>query len=301
MYNLYTKFVKVLDICKQYSENLVNELGNIPRRGLIPKFSDLEVVALSLTAESESIDSEKWLFDYKLQEYKDCIPNLISRRQFNDRRKKTAGLCEKIRKRIAKKMDGGEEQFFVDSKPIEVCRVARGKRCKMGRTDKFSQASDFGFWASQNTYYYGYKLHALCGLSGVIHSYDLSKASVADLSYMKDVKLTYHNCSIYGDKGYIGADVQLDLFETAHIKLECPYRLNQRDWKPIFIPLAKARKRIETLFSQLTEQFLVIRNYAKITSGLFARIISKISALTILQYVNFINNKPIGRIKYALN
>ena len=27
----------------------------------------------------------------------------------------------------------------------------------------------------------------------------------------------------------------------------------------------------------------------------------KIIALTILQYINFINNKPIGRIKYALN
>lgn len=67
------------------------------------------------------------------------------------------------------------------------------------------------------------------------------------------------------------------------------------------IPFAKARKRIETIFSQLTDQFLVIRNYAKITNGLFARIIGKISALTILQYVNFINDKPIGRIKYALN
>ena len=118
---------------------------------------------------------------------------------------------------------------------------------------------------------------------------------------MKDVKHTYHDCSIYGDKGYIGADVQLDLFETAHIRLECPYRLNQKDWKPTFIPFAKARKRIETIFSQLTDQFLVIRNYAKITNGLFARIIGKISALTILQYVNFINDKPIGRIKYALN
>ena len=105
----------------------------------------------------------------------------------------------------------------------------------------------------------------------------------------------------YGDKGYIGADVQLDLFETAHIRLECPYRLNQKDWKPTFIPFAKARKRIETIFSQLTDQLLVIRNYAKITNGLFARIIGKISALTFLQYVNFINNKPIGRIKYALN
>ena len=92
--------------------------------------------------------------------------------------------------------------------------------------------------------------------------------------------------------------MQLDLFET-HIRLECPYRLNQKDWKPTFIPFAKARKRIETLFSQLTDQFLVIRNYAKITNGLFVRIIVKISALTILQYVNF-NNKPIGRIKYAL-
>ena len=101
MYNLYTKFVRILEICEQFSENLVNEFGNIPRRGPVPKFSDLEVVALSLTAETESVDSEKWLFDYKLQEYKANIPNLISRRLFNDRRKKTAGLCEELRRRIA--------------------------------------------------------------------------------------------------------------------------------------------------------------------------------------------------------
>ena len=55
MYNLYTRFVKILEICKQFSENLVNESGNVPRRGPVPKFSDLEVVALSLTAETESI------------------------------------------------------------------------------------------------------------------------------------------------------------------------------------------------------------------------------------------------------
>ena len=79
------------------------------------------------------------------------------------------------------------------------------------------------------------------------------------------------------------------------------FRLNQKNWKPKLIPFAKARKRIETLFSQLTDQFLVIRNYAKKTNGLFARIIGEISVLTILQYVNFINNQPIGRIKYALN
>lgn len=301
MYNLYAKFEKILEICKQFSQGLVDERGNVPRRGPTPKFSDLEVIALSMAAESESIDSENWLFEYRLQEYKHLIPNLLSRRQFNDRKKSTAGLCEEIRKRIVAKMDGGEKQFFIDSKPIEVCRVARGNRCKMGKSVDFSQAPDFGFCASQNTHYFGYKLHALCGLSGVIHSYDLSKASVVDLHYTNDLILTYHDCNIYGDKGYIGADIQLDLFETAHIRLECPYRINQKNWKPIFKPFAKARKRIETLFSQLTDQFLIIRNYAKITTGLFARIISKISVLTILQYVNFTNNKPLGKIKYALN
>ena len=70
--------------------------------------------------------------------------NCRNRRQFNDRRKKTAGLCETIRKRIALKIDGGEDFFVVDSKPIEVCRPARGKRCKMGRSGDFSKAPDFG-------------------------------------------------------------------------------------------------------------------------------------------------------------
>ena len=63
---------------------------------------------------------------------------------------------------------------------------------------------------------------------------------------------------------------------------------------------AKARKRIETLFSQLCDQFMIERNYAKDIEGLFTRIIGKISALTILQYMNYKNYNPIGRIKYAL-
>ena len=57
------------------------------------------------------------------------------------------------------------------------------------------------------------------------------------------------------------------------------------------VPFAKARKRIDTFYSQLTDLFGVIRNYAKITTGLFAGIIGKINALTVLQYVNFIDNK----------
>lgn len=51
MRNLAASLVKILDICKNFSKNLVDERGNMPRRGVVPLFSDLEVIALSLTAE----------------------------------------------------------------------------------------------------------------------------------------------------------------------------------------------------------------------------------------------------------
>ena len=38
MYNLYTKFVKILEICKQLSEKLTNESGNVPHCGSVHRF-----------------------------------------------------------------------------------------------------------------------------------------------------------------------------------------------------------------------------------------------------------------------
>ncbi|MBR8709947.1 hypothetical protein IX321_002778 [Bacteroides pyogenes] len=58
MHNLYTILAKFLNICKQISGNLVNEHGNIPRLGVIPKFSDVEIIALNMTSEAIGIDSE---------------------------------------------------------------------------------------------------------------------------------------------------------------------------------------------------------------------------------------------------
>ena len=298
MHNLYTIFAKFLNICKQVAGNLDNESGNVPRRGVVPGFSDLEVVALNMASESIGIDIESLLFA-KLQEYRNKIPNLISRRQYNDRRKITSSLCNKLRDKMTAEIDGGEEYFCIDSKPMEVCLPSRSKRCSMGKKD-FADAPSIGYCASQGMYSYGYKQHAVCGLSGVIHSFDLTKASVHDIHYLKDVKVDYSNCTLIGDRGYISGQVQLELFETAHIRLEVPYRVNQKNRKPAYPFFTKARKRIETLFSQLCDQFMITRNYAKDTDGLFTQIIGKISALTILQYINYKNNKPIGRVKYAL-
>ena len=299
MHNFIANFLKVLDIYKQFAGNRVNELGNIPRRGVVPKFSDLEVIALSATAEALGIDSENLLFKRLEAEKGDLLPNLISRRQYNQRRKLTSKLGEDIRKDIAAAIDGREDVFSIDSKPVKVCQNARARRCVMGRDD-FERAPAWGYCASQGMHYYGYKLHAICGISGVMHSFDMTAANVHDIHYLKDVKWEYHDCMMLGDKGYLSAAIQLNLFETAHITLEVPYRLNQKNWRPPTWAYRRFRKRIETLFSQLNDQFMMIRNYAKQPLGLFTRTAAKVAALTVLQYVNYVNHRQIGQVKYAL-
>lgn len=63
----------------------------------------------------------------------------------------------------------------------------------------------------------------------------------------------FHDCCVLGDRAYLSVELQQDLFSSVGIKLEVPYRLNMKNWRPTFKPYAKARKRIETNFSQLCD------------------------------------------------
>ncbi|MBW4760286.1 transposase [Prevotella denticola] len=76
--------------------------------------------------------------------------------------------------------------FSIDSKPVKVCQNARAQRCSMGKTD-IEHAPSWCYCASQNMHYYDYKLHALCSITGVIRSYDLTAANVHDIHYLKDI------------------------------------------------------------------------------------------------------------------
>lgn len=58
--------------------------------------------------------------------------------------------------------------------------------------------------------------------------------------------------------------------------------------------------KLKSLFSQLCDQFMLKRNYAKSNLGISVRILTKISGVTVLQYFNFLNNKPLNQLKYAL-
>ncbi|RMG81272.1 MAG: IS982 family transposase [Bacteroidetes bacterium] len=291
MNDFKANYDKILEILQQVSEKK-NFLGQIRK----PKLTDIELIAVNLTAEYMSIDSECQLFRI----LPDCLKSKIERSVYNKRKRKLFPFMELIRQKLSSKFTSTEIYYIVDSMPLEVVKFSRSSWSKICK-ESYCTSPDKGYCASQKMHYYGYKLHAVCSIDGVFKSFDISKASVHDIHYLKDIKTQFRECVILGDKGYLSADCQLDLFESKRIKLEVPMRKNQKNFKQQACIFRKKRKRIETLFSQLCDQFMIRRNYAKSFGGFKTRILSKITAMTVIQYLNkFVFNRNINNLKVNL-
>lgn len=275
----------------------ISDAENFYFKPIKPNLSDLELISLTILAEFKSIDSEHQLF----REIKGWeIETKIERSVYNRRKRKLFPYIEKLRIKMAEKFNEFENYFVIDSMPLEVCKMARSSRSKICKEVDYAIPNK-GFCASQNLHFYGYKLHAICTINGVFQSFDLSPASVHDIHYLQDIKTQLSDCVILGDKGYLSQTIQLDLFNEVNIELETPKRKNQKDYKPQFYQFKKYRKRIETLFSQLCDQFMIRRNYAKSFEGFKTRILAKITTLTTIQYLNkFVFNRNINNLKINL-
>lgn len=259
-----------------------------------PQLSDIELIALDLTSEFLGIDSERDLF----RKLPDNLAYKIERSVYNRRKRSLFYYRELLRKNIAQSI-GIHDHFIVDSMPLVVCKLSRSSRSRICKEEE-QTAPNKGYCASQATHYYGYKLHAVCTIDGVFTDFDLTQASVHDIHYLKDIRQMYADCTILGDKGYLSIDYQRDLFSENQIKLEIPMRKNQHNYEPQVYIFRKSRKRIETLFSQLCDQFMIRRNYAKSFDGFKNRILSKIMALTVIQLINKLNNRNINNLKTVI-
>ncbi|WP_419801570.1 IS982 family transposase [Mucilaginibacter sp.] len=262
--------------------------------------SDCQIIALSIMAESVGIDSESYLFGKLNKDYKADFPNLIHRCNFNRRRKILGPYLQQLNQLLADGMNQSESTFLIDSIPVPICKTAREKSGKICR-ENFETAPDKGYSSVNKAWYFGYKLHLVTSVRGIFHSMDLSKASVHDIHYLNEVKHSgLNNCTLIGDKGYLSKTWQSDLFHSVKVDLKTPMRNNQQNkerFQPIF---RRFRKRMETLFAQLCDQFMLKRNYAKSLAGLSVRILTKLTAVTCLQFINKQNNKPLNHLKYDL-
>ncbi|MHB2149544.1 IS982 family transposase [Calditrichota bacterium LG25] len=197
----------------------------------------------------------------RIKNYKAHLPNLIERSVYNKRRKKLFRVIETLREKIVQELIHGEDTFIIDSMPLPISKFSRAKRLKFCK-ENYDTAPSFGYCAAQKTTYFGYKLHAITTINGVITHFDLSKANMADIHYLEDIRDSYPGVRLLGDMAYLSDPLQMELFKTNRLLLETPKRRNQKNYSKYPAIFRKVRKRIETFYSQMHDKFKIINNYA---------------------------------------
>jgi hypothetical protein len=261
------------------------------RRGPEPKCSDSELLTLVLIGECRGWDLETEMLSY-WGEHRDKFPTLPTQSRFNRRRRNLMQALNLIRQTVLTLIDISQDQHCaIDSLPIPVVQF----HLVPGATgDWKAYGARFGKVPSKKCTIFGYKLHLLVTLSGLILDFALAPANAADLVVGVELLDQHTDLTVYGDKAYISAAVAENLLRTNRLHLLTLPRRNQQ--KQIPAPVRKTfnqvRQIIETVNGQLAEQFNIERNHAHTFWGLCTRLYTKLAAHTLCIFINRLLGKP---------
>lgn len=283
---------------------VLGEQSPLFKKGVRPgpkhRFTDLDVIALSLASDYIGLKSENYLFEALNSDYKDSFPNLLSRRQYNDRRNSLKDIIAQLQELISDKMNKQRKSlhtYVVDSAPLRICKWARRNWSTVCKDDP-TLVPRISKCEAQDELFYGFRVDMICNDDGVIKAYNVRTPNVDERVFLENVAHKFEGCRIVGDKGYIGQSRLKYLFDQYRVVVETPVRVNMKNQKPFI--WGSVRKTIEKVFSQLNDQFRMQLNYAKSTNGYLTRINSKICAMTIAQFINQAKGRKLGKVQYAL-
>lgn len=300
MHNLKANIEKFYGLAQTAFDSELNGFHNFRHYPNLPKCADLLILAIAVTAECLALDSENHLYRVLGDEYPELLCLMPDRSNYNRRKRRLRDYIDRLSAAFADSLAMDSNTYIIDSIPVPVCRYARFPQLKI-----MQEQPDFkptaGYLHIDNRYFGGYKLHALVTDTGVIMDYRITQGKVHDIKALTPLSHSIPDDSdILADKGYLSNPIQLDLFENREIRVYTPLRKNQRaesDWTK---KMGRQRKRVETLFSQLCDQFMLKRNYAKSVAGFLTRISAKIAAVTCLQFLNKLADRNINLLKSAL-
>jgi hypothetical protein len=300
MHNIKTNFGRFYRICKEFFEGRADQKGNLQFYSRMPKMSDLQIIALSCTMEALGIDSENLLWSKLKTDYPGWFSALIDRSRFNRRRRRLEPLIQEVQQRIGEQLQDQSKYMVIDSVPVPVVKMARERTFKAFKKS-FDCAPAKGYSSVSKSWFIGYKLHVVIFENGVVQQSGLTKGNVHDISFLKGIEALPPKKTLLGDRAYISGPLQMDLFSQFKVQLKVPFRTNQYAYKKHPKKYKSKRQMIETFFSQMCDQFHLKRNYAKSYEGLKVRLTSKLSAMALLHWINFQNDRKLAQIKHALS
>jgi hypothetical protein len=264
----------------------------LQRPGPLPACSDSELIAMALLAECRGLDKEtEVLAWWRERPQRALFPHVPSRTRFNRRRRALARAINLVRQIVLRSLDLAEDnQCVIDSLPIPVMgfHLVPG-----GSREWATHEARCGRCASKKQTLYGYKLHCVMTLGGVILDFSLAPANETDLIVGTGLLFGLRDRLVVGDKGYISAALAEELRGQGVRVVTLPRRNQAAQVAPAVRRLVNGvRQIVETVNGQLVEQFHIQTNHAYSFDGLCARLYTKLTAHTLCIKINRLLGQP---------
>jgi hypothetical protein len=264
----------------------------LQRPGPLPACSDSELIAMALLAECRGLDKEtEVLAWWRERPQRALFPHVPRRTRFNRRRRALARAINLVRQIVLRSLDLAEDnQWVIDSLPIPVMgfHLVPG-----GSREWATHEARYGRCASKKQTLYGYKLHCVMTLGGVILDFSLAPANETDLIVGTGLLFGLRDRLVVGDKGYISAALAEELRGQGVRVVTLPRRNQAAQVAPAVRRLVNGvRQIVETVNGQLVEQFHIQTNHAYSFDGLCARLYTKLTAHTLCIKINRLLGQP---------
>lgn len=284
------------DLYHQFVPTSVSKRRNVDTA----KMSDSEIITLSICGELTGIDSENAWYSFVKRNYRHLFPRLCSRTRFNRTRRALLQVTELLRQKLTHSFPIPASRYFVvDSFPLPVCKFGRARYCRSFRVD----GANYGKCPSKKETYFGFKVHALITIEGYITAFEVTPASVDDREGLRDFAENHLCLTVLGDKGYTGEQLWEDMQEKGICLMSLKPSNYKNNWpKEVRQMIFRFRRRVETVFSQLSEQLNAEKVLAKSFRGLCTRLQNKILGHNLCMAFNSIFREPcdIGKIKHLI-
>ena len=267
-----------------YNRLIARRGKRLRTRGPEPRFSDSEVITVSLIIETFFQGHEEIGYSFVRQFLLDMFPDLVDLDRFNLRRRELIAVIEAIRRDFRDQKIASDDPIrLVDSAPITLMTYTRGKRCRSVVGSQF-----FGVISSKKAKFFGLRLHLTTTDRQLIDEWLLAPAAHHDGKVLEELVFNLSDLWLIGDKAYNDTEKETRFWQKRRILLLPLRKTNYHEpWTDeVRQALGRVRHRVETVFSVLTSTFNIQRPRGRSLAGHVVRIASCILAHTLSFFMN---------------
>jgi hypothetical protein len=240
---------KLITVYLWVCDRLDQSVGGVRlrHRGFAPKLSDAEALTMEIFGELLGLRSDAAVWRYFKDHWSLWFPGLGSPANFA---KQCANLHPVKQALLTQSFMPGDDVYLIDGFPVPVCHFARAHRSRAYRGE-----AAYGYCASKNEYYYGFKGHLTIDRAGRIVHFTLTAANIDERQVLPNLFGRIAGW-LLGDKGYLGEEWRSEA--ALHgLQLVTPVRSNMDDPcdPKLMAWFMTIRRRVETAIGQLVEAF----------------------------------------------